>query len=203
LPPLQRNVFCTDLRTAAQATRAGIVPPRALASDRHWSLWTTFCTDINLDPYLSDQSIDPILLLRVFAIRYRTGQLAPSGRPVQSRTVENALRSVGQTLALLGTPDPRLNHMGAVDFRLTRLLRGFHAADPAPNRVRPIPLKILQTVMEMANEAPTPGSPATADMACIAFFFLLHPGEYTAKTNNTAPFTINDIQLLWDDYILS
>jgi len=92
--------------------------------------------------------------------------------------------------------------MGAVDFRLTRLLRGFHAADPAPNRVRPIPLKILQTVMEMANEAPTPGSLATADMACIAFFFLLRPGEYTAKTNSTAPFTINDIQLLRDDYIL-
>jgi len=203
LPTPQRDAFCTDLCAAATATRAGIVPPRALAADQHWALWTIFCRNIQVDPYLSNLDIEPIHLLWVFAIHYHNGSIAPRGRPVQSRTVENALRSVGQTLALLGTPDPRLTALGATDFRLARLLRGFHATDPAPNRVRPIPLKILHKAMELAATSPTAGALATADMACIAFFFLLRPGEYTAKANSTASFNLGDIQLLHNDQLLS
>jgi len=105
-------------------------------------------------------------------------------------------------LALLGALDPRLNHLGAIDFCLTCLLHGFHASDPAPNRVQPIPLKILHQTLKMAAAAPTPGATATADMACIAFFFLLRPGEYTAKTASTSPFLISDVQLLCDDHLL-
>ena len=109
---------------------------------------------------------------------------------------------MGQTLALLGTPDPRLTALGATDFRLSRLLHGFHATDPTPNRVCPIPLKILRTTMDMAAMSLTAGALATADMACIAFFFLLRPGEYTANPNSTAAFTLADTQLLHNDQIL-
>jgi len=89
-----------------------------------------------------------------------------------------------------------------MDFRLSRLLRGFTANDPAPNRVQPIPLKILRTVMDMAATSTDPGALATADMACIAFFFLLRPGEYTAHNNSAAPFRLGNIQLLRDNQIL-
>jgi len=54
----------------------------------------------------------------------------------------------------------------------------------------------------MAATSPTAGTQAIADMACIAFFFLLHLGEYTASCNNDNSFTINDIQLLRDDLVL-
>jgi len=155
-----------------------------------------------VDPYLTNVEFEPIHLLCVFAIHYHNGSIVPHGQPVQSCMVENALRLVGQTLALLGTPDPRLTSLGATDFRLAWLLRGFHATDPAPNHVRPIPLKILCTTMDMAATSSTPGALATADMACIAFFFLLRPGEYTASRNNDNSFTINDIQLLRDDLVL-
>jgi len=156
-----------------------------------------------VDPYLTNIEFEPIHLLRVFAICYRNGSIVPHGQLVQSCMVENALCLVGQTLALLGTPDPRLTALGATDFRLAQLLRGFRATDPAPNRVHPIPLKILCTAMDMAATSSTPGALATADMACIAFFFLLRPGEYTAKPHSTAPFTLGDIQLLHNDQILS
>jgi len=116
--------------------------------------------------------------------------------------VENPLHSVGQTLALLGTPDPQLNTLGAVDFQLSRLLCGFSASDPAPNHVQPIPLKILTTAMDMAATSSSPGTHAIADMACIAFFFLLCPGEYTTQPNSTTSFMLTDIQLLHDDCIL-
>jgi len=57
--------------------------------------------------------------------------------------------------------------------------------------------------MEMAATSPTTGALAIADMACIAFFFLLQPGKYTAKPNSTTPFNIADVQLLHNDQILS
>ncbi len=73
--------------------------------------------DLYLDPYLQ-QIEDPILLLQVFAHRYRTGALAPSGTTVRSRTVEGALCSIGQALATLGSRDPRLQPSGKLDLRL-------------------------------------------------------------------------------------
>ena len=46
---------------------------------------------------------------------------APGRRPVRTRTVEDALRAVGQTYAGMGTADPRMNRHGEVDFRITSL----------------------------------------------------------------------------------
>jgi len=57
--------------------------------------------------------------------------------------------------------------------------------------------------MEMAAASPTARALATANMACIAFFFLLCPGEYTANPNSMAAFILGgDIQLLLNDQIL-
>lgn len=41
----------------------------------------------------------------------------------------------------------------------------------------------------------TSGTQCIADMACIAFFFLLRPGEYTGTTGDNAPFRLRDVQL--------
>jgi hypothetical protein len=56
--------------------------------------------------------------LQVFAQQYRTGStIAPKSKPVRSRTIEDALRSVGQTFAGLGKPDPLLRTSdGNIDF---------------------------------------------------------------------------------------
>jgi hypothetical protein len=70
-------------------------------------LWTRFCNDLLVNPWLGNANFDAVLLLlRVFAKRYRTGKIAPSRRPVKSRTVEGALRAVGQAFASVGGPDP-------------------------------------------------------------------------------------------------
>ena len=34
-----------------------------------------------------------------------------------------------------------------------------------------------------------------ADIICIAFFFLLHPGEYAGTTSDDTAFTLNDVYL--------
>jgi len=51
----------------------------AIAANRHWTLWTTFCTNLCINPYLSEHTIDPILLLQIFAVCYCNGTIAPCG----------------------------------------------------------------------------------------------------------------------------
>lgn len=109
--------------------------------------------------------------------------------------MEDSLRAIGQTFALLGTPDPRKNSHGAIDFRIARQLRGYARLDPPPNRVKPVPVTIIRHVMALASITTAPPSnQAIADMISLAFFFLLRPGEYTATPSDTVPFTLQDLQ---------
>ena len=146
-----------------------------------------------MDPTLQSNVADPIHLLQVFAHRYRTGAIAPSGRPVRARTVEGAVRAVGQTMAGMGAPDPRLAPSGKHEFRLGRLFAAYKKQDDPPMRVKPIPIQVIQHSLTLAEASPTPDNLAVANMILIAFFFLMRPGEHTVTKENT-PFTLADIQ---------
>jgi hypothetical protein len=86
---------------------------------------------------------------------------------------------VGQTLALLGAPDPRLDPSGRIDLRLSRQLRSYHRHDPPPQRMQPISLDVLRHVMSSVfQDHHAPWSlQAAADLISIGFFFLMRPGE--------------------------
>jgi hypothetical protein len=187
------------MRTATTTVQAGVVPSRARAAEKHWERWELFCSELGIDPRLRGEieADDPIVFLQVFAQRYRDGRLAPSGQPVRSRTVEDAVRAIGQTFALLGASDPRLTASGKQDFRLGRTWTAFGKEDPPPNRVKPLPVAVLHHVMQCAHNAPPPNHllHAIADMICIAFFFLLRPGEYTSSSSDTTPFRAKDVVL--------
>jgi len=136
-------------------------------------------------------------ILQIFAHRYRLGSLAPSGSPVKARTVEAALRAVGQTFSILGQADPRLIASGKLDFRLQRQLQYYNKLDPPPTRVKPIPLQIIQAVVTFCYTSTSPDAHAVAHMLLLGFFFLLRPGEYAYTTNpDAAPFRICDIHLI-------
>jgi hypothetical protein len=135
----------------------------------------------------------PILLLQVFAKRYRTGQLAPRCKPVKSRTVEGALCVVGQAFTSMGALDPRLTPRGSTKFRLSRQLKGYSKADPAPDRVKPVPIGVIDHAAKIAEQHGTVESLAVINMICLAFFFLCRPGEYTKPTGNNAPFRLEDV----------
>jgi hypothetical protein len=179
---------------AQQIVAQGVHRSRATSSDTHWSTWVQFCADLQVDPTLADVR-DPVPVLQVFALRYRTGTCSPSKLPVRSRTVEDALRSVGQTFACLGSPDPRLSSPGHVDHRLKRMLQAFHKQDPPPHRVKPLPLPIIQHIAATAHASTDVALQAIADMIILAFFFLLRPGEYTGASPDAQPFRLCDIAL--------
>ena len=181
------------MRSAQTAARAGIVSSRANANDKTWLLWAAFCNDLLVDPWLAEKDLDPVILLQVFAERYRTGKIAPRGKPVKYRTVEGALRAVGQAFASVGAKDPRLTADGKTTFRLSRQLRGYSRADPPPDRVKPVPISVMHHSACLAQHHCTIESLAVVSMMCIAFFFLCRPGKYTAPTGSNAPFRLVDV----------
>jgi hypothetical protein len=177
--------------------RAGVVSSRDRSAQTHWQQWTTFCISLGLDDLLSEVD-DKVPLLQIFGARYRDGRLAPRQKSVRSRTVEDALRSVGQTFARLGAHDPRKDHTGDTDFRLARQLRSYTKADPPAHRVKPLPIQIVHHVLAAALGVvvlAAAGTIAVADMIVIAFFFLLRPGEYTGTATDDTPFRLADIIL--------
>ena len=191
LPAPSRDAFRLDLSAALRAARTGVVPSSALSRDAHWLRWTKYCSQLGLDPSL-DSYPHPVAILQVYAHRYRTGTLAPSGKLVRSRTVEAALRAIGQTISSMGAPDPRLDSQGNIQYILLQQLRSYARDDDPPTRVKPIPFTIIH---HLSSTAATTFAIAVADMCILGFFFLLRPGEHTIAnpSSDSSPFRLSDV----------
>jgi hypothetical protein len=124
---------------------AGVTIKRGKAKEAHWQIWIRFCTELQVDPGLFHVR-DPIPFLQVFMRMFRSGELAPGGKPVSARHAEDAARSVGQTMAELGAGDFRKDpRTGQLDFRLARQQAGYHKRDkPKPKKPEiPKPVMVL------------------------------------------------------------
>jgi hypothetical protein len=166
-------------------------------------LWEKFTLESNLDPFLRNCS-DPVPIVQVFAQRYRDGRIAPKGNPVRSGTVEDAVRAVGQAFTHLGAPDIRKDVFGEIDFRISRLFTCYKKEDSPPSRVKPVPIIIVMFLLSHANADTTipEDRRAIADLICIAFYFLLRPGEYTGTTSDDTPFRLKDVNFHVNDLAL-
>jgi hypothetical protein len=134
LPPAQANALRVDLGVVDERIKSSVTAQRSKAMDNHWTHWDAFCVAHNIEPYLRTWT-DPVPILQVFGERYRDGRLAPLKNPVKARTVEDALRAVGQAHARLGGPDPRKDNFGGIDFRIQRQIKSYHKVDDPPRRV--------------------------------------------------------------------
>jgi len=82
------------------------------------------------------------------------------------------------------------------------MLAGYTRTDNPPQRVKPIPVPILRHAMQMAVLSNSAFDLARADMACLAFFFLLRPGEYTGTSPTSHPFLLRDVRFFMGTLVL-
>jgi hypothetical protein len=143
LPTKQANVLRADLRTVDENIKAVVTRQRSKAQDKHWERWDEFCLGNGIDPFIRAWE-DPVPILQIFGQRYRDGRIALRKNAVRARTVEDALRVVGQAFVRSGSPDIRKNIYGDIDFRIQRQIRVYKREEPPPpKRVKPIPIVIL------------------------------------------------------------
>jgi len=74
------------------------------------------------------------------------------------------------------------------------MLAGYARTDSPPTRVKPIPVPILRHALQIAVHSGSAYDLARADMTCLAFFFLLRPGEYAGDTPTAHPFLLRDVR---------
>jgi hypothetical protein len=195
LPSAVRDALERDVCAISTTMQSGVSRGRHATAVTYERIWTSFCEQHDLDPFLSTVP-DTIAWLQVFAARVRDGRLSASHRSVRSSTVADALNFVAQTFTFLGHPDPRCSSTSqSIDPRLLRQLKGYSKSDAPPQRVKPIPLPILHHTFATAQASADPISLAAADMMWIAFFFLLRPGEYTMPAEDSHPFRLSDVKL--------
>jgi hypothetical protein len=192
--PSAVDSLVADWRAVSQTLRSSVSAHRQQSASSAWGRWEHFCNSLGVRPDLRDVPGDPIPVLQLFAHQYRSGRIAPGGRPVRARTVEDALRHVAQAFSRLGTSDPRLNAFGEVDYRLQALLQAWRRVDPPPARVKPLSLPLLRFALTTRPPGCTL-SQAAGDCLIMAFYFLLRPGEYAGVPS---PSSTDDLFRLQD-----
>jgi hypothetical protein len=148
--PSQGNRFRADLRLVEEKNKYGVTAQRSKAQDKHWERWDVFCIENRINPFLRAW-YDPIPVLQVFGQRYRDGRISPSSKCVQSHTVEDTLREVGQMFARLGGADARKDFSGEIDFRIRRQLRAYKKEDSPPSIVKPVSILIIVYILNIAH----------------------------------------------------
>ena len=112
----------------------------------------------------------------------------------QKRQVEQYLHAVGQVLTSMGACDPRHDTFGKTDFRISRQLRSYTRADPAPQRVKPLPIAVLHNIFAH-NVSGTEKEKCIADIIWIGFYLLMQPGEHcdAGANSDSTPFHLCDV----------
>ena len=141
LQPLNSKQYCLDSCALEEMAARRLSRQRNVNACTAWRLWESFCSTLHLDPHNLGRGPMPLLLL--FAQQYRTGSTAPGRNSVHAWTVEDAIQTIGQTYARLGSPDPRLNIHGDLNFRISLLYRAWQRDDAPPTRVKPLSLSVV------------------------------------------------------------
>ena len=81
-PELARE-FVGDLLAAQEAVKAGVSAGRAQGYETGWRQWEKCCAELGIDPFFKGIE-DKVEKLQLFAVRLRSGKLAPEGNPIKS-----------------------------------------------------------------------------------------------------------------------
>ena len=165
---------------------------QSAAANVHWTKWAYFCARVALEPLLVSYKY-PIHTLNAFARDYRTGNITPNSRAVRSITVEDAVQSIGQAIAVLGAKDPQMKSTGKIDGRLQLQFRCYYRQDLPPYWVKPIPVQVLLRLACVAAASNDQEVQVVAYMIIISCFFLLRPGEYTGTKSDSSLFCLSDV----------
>ena len=89
-----------------------------------------------------------------------------------------ALRSISTQLQLDGNQNPLVNSEGKYPKAISQILEGFRRDDSPTQPMLAVPLSVPVYLLSAAKFK-SKKDKAVADLAIIAFYFLLHVGEYT------------------------
>lgn len=191
------------LHSAWEAINNGTVDDDRRKS--YWRHWQRFTAKWNTDEFLSGCS-DRVQahILCAFADGVRKGDFG-RGRRIAAQSVDRAIRAIGQTFQLAGRRDPtKVDGSRERILPLRRLTEGYRRSDPPPKPQLAIPVDVIEHLQATATPGTTKA--AIADLATLAFFFLLRVGEYTmpssSRKTRTVQFRVMDVTFYRDGCVI-
>ena len=147
--------------------------------------------------------------LMAFAAAIQAGYYG-RGAQVQCSTVTSAITAVGQTIAMAHGENPtKVRSSDKFLLQLQIQLAGYAKADPPAKKKLPVEADVPELLLDMAyTNKEDAFAQATADLALIAFYYLLRIGEYTLKseaeanktnTKQTVQFKLEDVTFFKKD----
>ena len=198
--PAARDEFCTSLHLAKEVTTAWVIPSTATKTEAWWLIWLAKCIKWEINPIQDSSSTHTADYLAAFAHKVRTGKITPSGKLCRLGNVETALCAIGQMIALLGPNhhNPRLQPNGKLIFALKQQFQLYKKGDPPPTCVEPLPVELIELVVQACRASNMEKDTCIADMITIGFFFLYCPGEHTVTFDNK-PIKLSNVQFYQDN----
>ncbi len=153
-----------------------------------------------MDPFLQGvRYTTKVRVLTGFIARVHRG-LYRQGKQVQTGTVVGALTAIGQEIALAcGKKTTKVNGSKKLLPRLQQIYDGWQKEDPPTTKQLPVEANVPELLAKKGcNGSATELERAIGDLSLIAFYYLLHIGEYTVKgmlneTKQTVQFKYEDI----------
>ena len=180
LPTQCQDRLYAPLCAAMQALFTAGNLRRAICHLNTWARWCAYCAAFSVNPTLYELE-DCITYMQVYIQQYRTGHLAPRGRPVGARTPEEAIQFVSQTLQKLGLGDKRIGpDTNKINSCLSDMWKHWKKNNPPPLRVKPLPLAVPHKAKEISTKLGGLAMVATARLMWTGLFYLGRPGEYCA-----------------------
>ena len=144
-----------------------------------------------MDPYLNPRNVSyqrKVRAITIFGAAVREGMYG-NGKQVARGTVSKAISAIGQEIGMAGDCEENpLKIPGTDDFLLPihQMLEGFGNDDPACVKKLPVEVDIPEELVKMAqNEFSSWKERRVADLALVAFYYLLRVGEYTSTHRNS------------------
>ena len=199
--PSQQDYLKRLYSLARKDSLNGIVDQTKRVRLRYWTHWTHFCQVLHngLDPFLSGvEDRKKVALLEAFARYVREGN-AGRGHQVRSGSVSDAICAVGKTFEMACLPNPTYQPTayGHHWEPLKNILRSYRRTDPKSRPQLAVPVAVPEYLLtSLSNVTCDPVQEATADLANVAFYYLLRVGEYTRPRNTktlTQPFSVRDV----------
>ena len=199
--PAQQDYLQRLYSLARQDSLNGIVDQTKRVRLRYWTHWAHFCQVLHngVDPFLSGATNqEKVALLEAFARYVREGN-AGRGHQVRSGSVSDAICAIGKTFEMACLPNPTYQPTayGQHWEPLKNILRSYRRTDPKSRPQLAVPVAVPEHLLTSLSAAsPCPLQEATADLANIAFYYLLRVGEYARPRNTktlTQPFSVMHI----------
>jgi len=202
-PPARQDQLARLYAAARRDSTNGVVAQTQKVRLRYWTHWSHFCRTVhnNVDPFLDGVSkAKRVALLEAFARYIREGN-AGRGHTVRAGSVQDALCAVGKIFELDLRPNPIYQEGTYRHYwePLNSILRKYRRDDPRSHPQLAVPVTLPQHLLQQtrsATQPPCPFSQAKADLVNIAFYYLLHVGEYThprSTSTNAKPFKVCDV----------